>query len=491
MRGVHPFALLAAALVSAGCTSATQTLAPAGTDDPLSSNIVEPEPGVKIAENRGALRGFLRDEGNLTVGQGRISLLGTDHFQDVNGRGEFLFLNITAGEYEINAQSEGYAPLTQKAAIVAGKATTVYLFLAPALEGDLGDRFHLHDFWGERSEVTIMDAKVDLTTARSNGGSFYSGAYASLYLANQNSSERLKFWIQDAGGEDPPIVFPGTKELVVTMSWTQQEATFKRLGLAYNASGGASNQRTPRYLPLQASGSSWVIPVGPGMADDGHRTFSKWWFWVHSPAASAATAGPDGPPGAILAPIQIKMVIRKGEVQPEPAHPDFWQGKTAVPVIQKTVSITQVSTAGSSNRESGSYHIDITEPGKLVPPGTTRLRIAFWWKYEGSTAAGPLANGSAADRDYVLTWLTPDQHPAYTKLTEYGRAAPVYEDVAGHVKVYEVKLKPEETDRFYDRYTGWKFLPSVKGDENDPEFRETRGRAFTIAVTAYRDPDAT
>jgi len=315
---------------------------------------------------------------------------------------------------------------------------------------------------------------------------------ASAYNANSNSSDRFKFWIEESG-QDPPLVFPGTREIVVTFTWTNQQATFKKLGLAYNATGGALGG-TPIYLPTQVSGSPWIIPVGPRMADDGHRSFSKWRFWVHSPGLSAASVNPDGPPGLILGPIQVKIVLRKGEVAPEPAHPDFWEGKTEYMVSdKKPCQQTQAATYTSGNRESTSqgYHCSINQVGRIVPPGTTRLRVAFWWKYSGTFAAGPLANGSAVDSEYVLTWRTPNQHPVYTPLSAYGRGTPVHDDVAGHFKVYEIKVKPEETDRFYDYQTSWIFLPSIKGYENDPESRDgIRTRDFTISVTAYRESTA-
>jgi hypothetical protein len=58
---------------------------------------------------------------------------GTPQVQVTNADGQFTYLNLAAGSYNLTAQLEGYSPSAQSASVSVGKNTTVKFTLAPAV----------------------------------------------------------------------------------------------------------------------------------------------------------------------------------------------------------------------------------------------------------------------------------------------------------------------------------------------------------------------
>jgi hypothetical protein len=450
-----------------------------GTDEPISSVVVEPEPGVVVAENRGALRGFVRSDANLSIANAHLSLSGTDLFANANKTGEFLFLNISAGTYTLFVQADGFEPSETQWEVRNGNVTVAWVFLAPKSDTGAGYRPHVHDYWGTQTELTMMDKDVDFSASQSSGGYAYEPYYARTFCANGNCTDngqtpKWRFTLPE-GGDVPGLILPGTKEVEITFTWTNQQATFAKLGMMYKHAATLKYNFTPEH----ASGVAWTIPTTPEMTDTGHQQFTLWAFAAYT-TNSAQGSTTTWQPNVLLGNIHVKVVIRKADVWVEPAHLDYWQGKD-VKVLRNASIVdtrTQVADAGGS-RGTGGYSMRVPRDN-IVPPGTNHMKIVFTWKY----ASAP----GVADQDYVLTWRTADQHPFYTTLAQYHRAAPT--KTGDHTKTYEFDVKPEWADAYYQRVSSWIFMPSIAGHEDDANFvdKSYGGISYTMEVTVSKDP---
>lgn len=120
--------LLALLVVAAGCFGGATTNLASGAGD---GALIEPRPGVRFAADRGALLGQVLDDGGLAVRGARVSLLGTDEFRDTDAEGGFRFLNLSAGEFRVQAFSPGFIANETLVGISAGNITDLVLYLLP------------------------------------------------------------------------------------------------------------------------------------------------------------------------------------------------------------------------------------------------------------------------------------------------------------------------------------------------------------------------
>lgn len=462
-RTVEALALLSAILLS-GCASTAP--GPQGADaDDAPGEPIEVEPGVWIGKNRGALRGVVRNDAGLPVEKVRVSLLGTDLFQDTRGGGAFLFLNLTAGEARLRAAANGYTAWEETVLLTRGNVTNVTIHLLPDASRGAGYAPHVHDFWGGGETYLLMDA--DRTFASPD---------KTTRTANMNESAasdgpwRIQLPLSEKG--HPSIILPGTREIRITLTWTASSTTLSRLGVTYwmPIAGGGS----PRIVGPAASGQTLRIAVPAEEADTGHQVFSFWSFFLCP--CNDVRGGASYQPAVFNGPIHIKMELVKGEVVLEPAHPDFWGSATRKVLASgdwRTVSYTNVKERGMSACQGLLL-------GTLVPPGTTRLLVELRWKYA-------TANATALDAIYRLTWRTGDQDPARTGFADLRRQPPSRSE--DHYVAYDVKLDAAHPDSFYQKRSTWCWLPSVQGRENESDSHDLgRGLQTWLRVEAFREP---
>lgn len=477
--------LAAVAMVSSGCLTGERPAAEAlagSTEEPVSTRSVEVEPGVFVPENRGHLRGTVINDAGFPLADARASLLGTSLFQDSNADGMFLFENLTAGPYELSVQRENYEAIVRDLEVVAANITDVEVVLVPLSSVGGEAREHVHDLWGDRPEVILMDADVDLNAPSSNpaSGALHKYPATATYKANTNATnhnDNFRFRIVAAGGGDPPIIFPGTKELRVTFSWTQENIRLPKLGLVIlhrNSSG------KPTWFPPKASGETWTLGVTPGMPDLGHDLVSDWSFFVYNP--NDYRQAPNWSPGLILGPLHVKLVLVKGDLYLEPPHPRFWQGGDVLQIR----NVSQPYRANVGDRSEGDGTM-VAKPGAVIPPGTGKMRIEFWYYCPDAL------NNTAADHEWVLTWRTASQPRRTTPLSEYKRSPPVQEGKG--FKVYEFDVDPTDVDQFYRSTSRWSWTPSLKGQENSNsmsghEWEMDRTRGITVAINVWITRDA-
>ena len=467
MRTRSPLCVLGLlALLLAGCGAPAATPnGPAGNEDPPSRIVVEPEAGLFVAENRGIVRGILYDDASLALKGGHVSLLGTDFFATTAIDGSFRFDNVTVGAHRLHAVAEGFLENETSIDVTRGNITDVDVFLLPDESRGGGYRPHVHDYWGSSEEYTLIDNDYD-----------FSRVPATSLVLNDTRNQDSALMIRPPLGtpDHPSVILPGTREIRIKLAWDGSDSTFVRLGVQYWPSNAPNLPAyEPFTLPPQPSGQAWTLTIPPTWTDSGHQLNTLWYFFLCP--CNDARAPSTFQPGAFLGPIHVTMVLVKGNVALEPAHPDFWKDKEMLVLRPRgeyrTIQYTNVNQRGLGNCLT-------IGPGLLVPPGTTRLRVDMAWRYATS-------NGSAVDRPWVLTWRSGDQDRFGTTFAQLKRSAPAYE--GDHYIVYDLALKPSEADPFYLRNSNWCFLPSEKGRENDDRAMDIgRGISVDMGVTVWR-----
>lgn len=449
------FSLLLAVLL-AGCTGGAPS-----APGPQEEAPKEVEPGLFVGAGQGVLRGTVYNDASLPVPRARVGLIGTEHSAETDATGRYQFVNVTGGPHRLRTEATGFRFNETDLRIEPGNITVLDVYLIPT---DAGYAPHVHDYWQGATEYVLMDDDVSFSNAAGEN--------------NLNDSKYVNsrtFFVPPPKEGRLPIVLPGTKEIRVWITWNNGQYTGDRLGL--------------QYTPRKASGSGFPLVAGPAAPntpltivvkkewqDPGHAQWTGWFFWI-CPCNDVRRA-PDYDPAMFLGPIHIKMVLVKGDVFLEPEHPRFWEdGDVKVLRPRGNWELPSQDSVGQRSPRAWCLKVDA---GKIVPPGSARMRIEFAWKY----ATG---NGTAADFDYTLTWRVGTQGPYTTPFSAFKRAPAKYD--GDHVAVYEISLAALDPDPFYADRSNWCFAPSVVGHEDEDRLYDYgRSLTFDLGVTVWKDP---
>lgn len=449
--------------------------APAGgsagttSDEPASTQYVTPAPGVVVAINRGAILGRVFDDANLSVPGARVALLETELEQISDASGEFRFDNVTPGEYTLRAEASAFQASETPVSVTRGNVSRVGIRLVPAEDAGAGYRPHPHDLWGADRERILVEGDFEFAGAITPAYSepTVDRVLGAVYYSNANSTNAFYRIRVPDGAEPPRIVMPATKEIRITVTWTNPAgSTLEKMGVGVKP----ANKNEIQILPKQASGVPFVFPVAPEMVDSGHQWFTLWGFFL-IPQNDVRNAPADKPavsPGVF----HVKILLVKGdEVPVDPSHEDHWGPNASIVVRPRFPGYSNVA---ANNR------VKFNIPGgQLVPPGTATLRFTLWWSYQDA------ANGSMADRKYSAMWKSAERSPQTPEL-QYDFSAPTQD--GDHKRVWELKLKSSQTDAFYQATSNWNWYITAEGTERDRLMVDPRVRNIELEVVAIKDP---
>lgn len=468
---VAPAFFVVAVLVFSGCV---EPAGPAATSSGGSTGDVEVSPGVVVASDKGAVAGTVVNDAGFALKGVHVSLLGSTFFGKTEKDGSFRFVNVTAGTWRLRVEATNFQSYENDTLVRAGNVTTVHVVMVPIEETGAGYRPHVHDFWLDQTEKTIMDQEVDLRKTTRNtggvGGTSTQQTLSSVTYSAQNNSDNIYRIPLPGNGDPPALIFPGTKEVQVTVSWTQSAFTGTRVGLHYRTAGVGDTV----WAGWKGSTQTWKIPVVPEGWDTGHQRFSLWEFWVRP--YQDPNEGANFRPGIINGNFHIKVVVVKGEIMAEPGHEDFWAAGDTYLVNKPEDRLGECNSAYHlTDRSWGSCKF---APKNIVPPGTAKLVLESAWTYYQ-------ADGTASG-DLVVVYRSPAQNPWTTHITEF-QVATCQPPQAQKVKC-EIVLKKGETDAFYQKRSMWSFSMAARGHEKDQIDYEPRTFTFRLTVDAIKDP---
>lgn len=428
--------------------------------------------GNVVAAGMAILQGTVFSDAGLTVPDARVFLPGTGFDAATAADGRFRFENVSAGGHTLRVEADGFQVHERDVTLQPASVLDVNVTLLPSAQLGGGYRPHVHDYWRGQSEVTLLDAELDLTkmrvgTTMADASEEFNYFSAAVLYANKRFP---KYLIPLPETEDTPaLVYPGTKEVQVTFTWNDAPPMPPEYALAY----APANDNSETELERQTSGGTWTIPVTPEMTDNGHQIYTLWEFYIVP--VNEVTEAPDYRPSFVTEPIHVTIkVIRGDEPFPEPPHPTFWAGSD-------TYWVRTFDNGTYSSTGTGVFVSDPKfQPAKerIVPPGTGRLSVVLKWTFDHPTPLAP---------KYDLYYHGASVSPAWQgPVADWPKATLVEE--GDSQRVFEIEVAPGETDGYYQSKSGWRFAARPEGhspDERTPD--QNMARRITIQIDAHRD----
>ena len=270
----------------------------------------------------------------------------------MNARAALLAALLVALPLAGCAEDADPAPVEAAAANASlPDAETMTSPAASETNASLGAMPHLHDYWQGKERVTVLDQDY---TVDPPSAAFW-GAFMFYYTHEASLGGTF---VELPEGQ---LVFEGTGQLDITVTWTDPGVTGMRFAYRHAGSGEITGwTEAPQ-------GQAVSIPVTPEMTDMPHAKHSRWFFVF---AAS-------GTPPAAVGKFHIRMdVVKMRDISLFPAHPDFWNGGTTLQLLQASgvAKSRQGPQAVAQERlEPMRTPDDVVPGGKPVPMETTVL----------------------------------------------------------------------------------------------------------------------
>lgn len=290
---------------------------------------------------------------------------------------------------------------------------------------------HVHDYWKGASTLDVLDySQTSNWNSQGGGGNYYQHVFRP---------------------GDGSVVPQGTKSLTIAVDWTESNPA--------NAFGVASlwvktaDSNEPRFVQEIASGTAVELPVLYNQSDLPHQLISNWEFTTRYNDSGQ-------PYNLFQGTIHVSVEAHRGyELQPFPPHPDQWQGRNAIQVIDAS------GTFFRSNYWQGGNTPPRLKPesGLLVPGSASFVEVTL-----------------TQTTDYGVGRLDLQYHGADTR--NFTTVPP--ESVAGSVSKYTIPVGPGMGDGPYSVASLWEFR-LVPPPVTNPEPALYSGD-YAITATALR-----
>jgi hypothetical protein len=307
---------------------------------------------------------------------------------------------------------------------------------------DPGAQPHLHDYWGGQHRLTLMQE------TQQTGATWFSPQPISLA----------------AFQPEPGRVVPqGAAWVNLTVGWTEEAGALppNRYETPQLWVRSPADNEVRLVANLTQNPMAVSIPLTPAMADLPHQVLSAWRFDVKM------VGTPDPVFGHWLqfsGAITLQATTDRGlPIEPFPAHPDRWQGRTEIPLLfaDGTLFYDGDPTTGNWRCYGGCPVIHHPDDGVVVPVDAEKVTLTL-------ATSGPVP----------ALRLGLKFHGADTR--EWA-VAPVATDGETE-RTYEIVVGPTSGDGPYARQSQWEFVPYVEGPvENGHTYQE-----YSLTAKAHR-----
>lgn len=480
VAGLLAFVLVAGCMggpSSSGTRDGPQAAGLGGTADAS----VVPDPGGRLTSGaNGTLVGTVADDQRVPLAGAHVGLLGGGRFHQTDKSGQFVFANLTPGTYRIRVDRADYRSLEETVRVEANHVTTFAAFLEPVEKKEAGFRPHPHDNWAGAQRLVVFSGPVELNGYVAGLAQFQKGPVRGCLRSGVDAADSsagfgqycfIPFTIPverpEGGGVN--TIQPGTGFVDVKVAWGS-ENQLDAVGVSFWANDLSWQYFRPFMYP-RGNGETTRIATTWEHTDVGHQAFTTWDFFLFVKA---------GPQQVIRAPLQVEVAIRRaGGFALEAAHEDFWgPNQTFESLVPTTLSVTPQINCDSMPQAA--YNA-VWVPDRLVPPDTEWLDVRL---VQGR-------NPTVGTPDYSLRYWPGNSRPP-TDGTQWPTMTK-HASSQGLSKVYHLKIKPEQSDAFYARSSGWRFLlddqlqgtPPCTGAYEPPPASSI---PFTVSVVSHRDP---
>lgn len=312
-------------------------------------------------------------------------------------------------------------------AVITDPRDTAYL-----QNGSMAAGSHVHDYWGGRDRIPVIAAQGGIDSTCSGGGCA-DGMFAGF-----------------ARPDEGIIVPQGTKWVNGTFNFTADgPQDFRELELWVKTAMDSEAKRFATLVP----GQPFSFESSQDQNDPPHYVLSLWEFKVMAFGSDTSVR--------IKGDFEFSVEAVRGlPLVPYPPHPDRWEGKTELLLLEDEASALLYQETDNSRscyfangRCPGSHALP---DGIVVPFDTSRLEVRLGGVYPTLSLSYHGAN----------TWdLTPVEGTSGTGET-----------------VFDVPLGPGVPDSPYAKQSLWSFVVGL--DQPQPE--RTWAGTYTIKVTAFK-----
>lgn len=295
-------------------------------------------------------------------------------------------------------------------------------------------RPHLHDYWAGQDRLVLLEQTHDSPVG------FAGGPIA---------ASRFR-------PEPGDVVPQGTARVEVTLTWTTQPDD--HMGGFHVAVKSAATNDFVDLGPAEA-GVPVAMATTHGDNDLPHQVVSNWLFdAVVQPGSSGIVH--------YWGQVTLKVEVVRGlDIPLYPGHPDRWQGRDEVALVDETLDVSYYqgdpeSTFYSCGSQAGCFRSLRPADGAIVPTDAAAVLVELAW-----TNAPPFSIG--------LRWHAADA-------IEFQDGAPGSE-AAGH-RTYVLPVSGVMGDGPYATQSLWEFLPVIEG----PVAHGVYSGQVTIRATAVR-----
>lgn len=308
---------------------------------------------------------------------------------------------------------------------------------------------HLHDYWEGQKERTVVDQTVGV------GGIVWGGA--SIPVAEFRA---------DSGD----VVPQGASEVRVTIAWTEGDSEPGSLPNNYGRSElwvKRANESRPMRVAEVASGDTVTVPTGNESNDLPHQLLSAWSFQLvlygqpfPTPVAAAYNVSYTGD-------VSLQAVAVRGPdpIPLFPGHPDQWEGRTEITLLELSGSMMFDGDSEGGNfrcyaGNPGCPFYMVPADGTVVPIDADHVTVVLERSLPNPARMG-IKFHSALTRDFDV--------PAQVEETPTSRTYTVPVDDGG--------------DGPYATQSQWEFLFYASDPAPDVAVYEE----FTLTITAHKE----
>lgn len=427
-----------------------------GSQGKITSTLIPDKEQTITSKGNGSIVGVVMDPFNLPLAGVHVGILGTNFFETTSKSGHFSLRDLPPATYTLRFDKKDYKSFETQIEVKAGFISRPQITLYPLVEKEGDAAPHRHDYWAGESKKTLLSGPV----------SSYFGLPA-----------------PEPGAYNS--VLPGTYLMEATISWDAgARHQIVALWIRHNLEPGAYNSS---LVGLVKNGQPVLIPVTWEMSDPGHQPFSTWNFQIEAdPRHSKPTPGP---PFCFLVcanvnpdpPVQYaaKLIIHRGVVPREPAHPDHWIGQVEKPVF---------SSAWTSSHGTGQTQYALQS---CLPDKPCYYNQAY---FSGTVGLVPF------DAQWLEVYLNKTQEPSTkydynlkftTALKGGGQMTAQKPMRSGLSTRYVIPLEAGWADLTYATKSGWYFtaVPSDQAAANqDTANPVAPNYGVKILVTAHKSP---
>ena len=295
-----------------------------------------------------------------------------------------------------------------------------------------GTGAHVHDYWGGADQLEVLDL--------SRGSTW-------------NTVDPGFDWRVYFSPPDEKVVPQGTASLSITVSWADAAPTDRYADVSLWVKPANSDEH--RFVQVVTSGTTVELPLLYDEADLPHQLISAWEFAVQFNNTNTGYS-------AFFGSTHLTVTANRGlELQPFPAHPDHWLGRTEFTLVEAQSTYFQIGYTGTGQLNPRLR----PENGTIVPSDAGYVTVVLTLSPDVPVGAVDVLFHAADSRSF--TRLEPESEQ-------------------GEVQTFTIPIEPGMGDGPYNNASLWEFRIATPPTSADPDEPSVYRGGYHLVATVHK-----